>query len=66
MKTSMPLINVLFSMLESFATLILAPLTLLALAGLVVVTFIIKVQLRTSNRTAEGRELWIRGFQRGA
>lgn len=66
MRTMIPFFNILFSILESAAVLLLVPVTFVAVAGLISATALVRRQLRL-GAPGEGRtQLWIRGFQRGA
>jgi hypothetical protein len=62
----MPVFNVLFSILESAALLLLVPVTLVAVAALLGATALVRRKLRHSGPAAGSTHLWIRGYQREA
>lgn len=66
MKTMMPFFNLLFSILESAAWLLLIPVTFVAVVGLVAATAMVRRKLRRRDLGLEGAQLWTRGIQRGA
>jgi hypothetical protein len=66
MKTVMPLFNLMLSLLESAAWLLLVPVTLVAVAGLMGATALVGRQLRRRDQGHGNAQLWTRGFQRGA
>ena len=67
MKSSMNALNLFFSVLESVTTLLLAPLTLITMGGLILVTALINRQVRNEQRRrAVGPQVWARTISLGA
>jgi len=64
-KNSFIVLNWFFSLLESAATLLMAPLTLITMAALFFATAVVNRRLRNNGRMA-GPRLWARKFQQGA
>lgn len=67
MRSSFTLLNFIFNLFESAATLLMAPLTLVTAAALIAATALVNRQLRnTPGRGMDGPRIWDRKYQEGA